>query len=500
MSPRVEFASVNILNGLLAGAIYFKPHLNIISGENGTLKTKLLQQIQQTQYVAHPPAPPNAHPRVQAISPKRNSERKTVATIVAQLRQNNRTREAAIAERLSTQMLDTQYQEYLSVGELYILEYQDRIRDGGVQVDHMRAVINDFNSVIRTVFPEYELRAEWDESTGIPNLTVLKGGKNELTLDALSLGEQEVLSLITNLYVTHESFDVCLIDEPEVHLNWHLEERLFNYFYEFCENFDKQMIVVTHSRVVFTDRFLPLTIFFHWGADGRVHWGDEITQEQRERIAGEAIEIIKLGDLGGGGTFWVEDKAQEVVIRAIAEQENVKIRVVVSGNAPNVRSLYKRSKGDGGWSGAYFLEDGDGQGSPFPGEPNFIHLDKYCIENYLLDLPTAAIVTGRTEEDLQEIIFNEIQARRNAVLGKNKFLDFLFDGMQADHLTPDRLGKLDASLIFDGYLVAVGVPRDDYIERYVSAASEAGTLEVVFPSAVVEAIRQSAPEDLQSGR
>jgi len=127
MSPRVEFASVNILNGLLAGAIYFKPHLNLVSGENGTLKTKLLQQIQQTQYVAAPPAPPGPYPRIQAISPKRNSERKAVATIVAQLRQNNRTREAAIAERLSTQMLDTQYQEYSSVGELFILEYQQRV-------------------------------------------------------------------------------------------------------------------------------------------------------------------------------------------------------------------------------------------------------------------------------------------------------------------------------------------------------------------------------------
>ena len=298
--------------------------------------------------------------------------------------------------------------------------------------------------------------------------------------------------------MTRDSFDVCLIDEPEVHLNWHLEERLFGYFYDFCERFEKQMIVVTHSRVVFTDRFLPLTIFFHWGNDGRVHWGDEMTQGQRERIAGEAIEIIKLGDLGGSGTFWVEDRVQALVIRTIAKQVKVNLRVVVSGNAPNVRSLYKRSKDDGGWSGAYFLEDGDDQGSPFPGEPDFIHLDRYCVENYLLDLPTAAIVTGHTEVDLQKIILNEIQKRRNTILGKNKFLEFLFDGMQAGDLTQDRLGKLDASLIVDGYLVTVGISRDDYIQQYVSAASEAGTLEAVFPSALVEAIRQSAPEGLQS--
>lgn len=406
MSPHIEFATANILNGLMVGAVEFNPRLNIISGENGTLKTKLLQQIQQGLYVASPPAPPGPLPRIQAISPKRNSERKAVATIVTQLRQNNRTRAAAIAERLSAQMLDTQYQDYSSVGELFILEFQDRIRDGGVQIEHMQSVAEDFNSVIGSVFPEYELVAQWDEEAGTPSISMLKAGKNEVPLEELSLGEQEVLWLATNLYVTRDSFDVCLIDEPEVHLNWHLEERLFGYFYDFCERYGKQLIIVTHSRVVFTDRFLPLTIFFYWGDDGRVHWGDEIDQNQRERIAGEAIEIIKLGDLGGSGTFWVEDKAQESVVKAIAKQEGAQVRVVVSGNAPNVRSLYKRSKEDGGWQHAYFLEDGDGQGSQFPGEPDFIHLNKYCIENYLLDLPIAAQITGSSEAEIQKIIFD----------------------------------------------------------------------------------------------
>jgi hypothetical protein len=238
---------------------------------------------------------------------------------------------------------------------------------------------------------------------------------------------------------------------------------------------------------------LPLTIFFYWGDDGRVRWGDEIDQDQRERIAGEAIEIIKLGDLGGSGTFWVEDKVQESVVKAIAKQEGAKVRVVVSGNVPNVRSLYKRSKEDGGWQDAYFLEDGDNQGSPFPGEPDFIHLDKYCIENYLLDLSTAAQVTGRSEADLQKIIFDQVQKRRDKILGKNKFLEFLFDGMQPTHLNEDRLGKLDASQIFDGYLVAIGIPFADYIERYVGAASFSGKLESVFPSDLVSAIRSSVP-------
>lgn len=45
MSPFIEVASVNILSGTLAGNIPFGPRLNLISGVNGTLKTKLLQEI-----------------------------------------------------------------------------------------------------------------------------------------------------------------------------------------------------------------------------------------------------------------------------------------------------------------------------------------------------------------------------------------------------------------------------------------------------------------------
>jgi predicted ATPase len=240
-NPHVSVVSINILNGVLTGTISFKPHLNLISGENGTLKTKLLQEIQRGQYL---PSPAGTQPQIQAISPKRNSERRAVASIIQQLRQNNRTRDSYLAERISAQMQDAQYQEYPSVGELFFLEFQYRLRDGGEQIDHMNATRDDFNFVIQSVFPEYRLLAEWDTDAGSPSLAILKGGINEVPLEALSLGEQEVLSLITNLHVSREANDVYLIDEPEVHLNWHLEERLFSYFYDFCKRYDKQIIVV----------------------------------------------------------------------------------------------------------------------------------------------------------------------------------------------------------------------------------------------------------------
>ena len=148
--------------------------------------------------------------------------------------------------------------------------------------------------------------------------------------------------------------------------------------------------------------------------------------------------------------------------------------------------------------GTFFLEDGDNQGSPFPGEPDFIHLDKYCIENYLLDLPTASIATGRDEAELRHIIFDEVVKRRDKILGKNKWLEFLFDGLRPEDLTPGRMAKLDASLIIGGYLTSVGMTREDYLDRYVKAAKQSGSLETVFPESLVSAIRQSTPGEPQT--
>ena len=42
-----KLKSINLLNGLLTGEITFQNGLNIVSGENGTGKTKLLQLIKE---------------------------------------------------------------------------------------------------------------------------------------------------------------------------------------------------------------------------------------------------------------------------------------------------------------------------------------------------------------------------------------------------------------------------------------------------------------------
>ena len=486
MNPRIEAATVNILNGVLTGNIPFDSGLNIIGGENGTLKTKLLQEIKKGQYVT---SPAGTQIKIQAISPKRNSERRAIDGIIQQLHSQNRTFNAYVTERLQAQLVDAQFQNYPSIGELFVLVFDHRMAEGTTTgIEQVSVIAAEFNEVISAVFPEYKLQAEWK---GQPHLTLLKGKTPPVPIEALSLGEQEVLSLITNLYASRDEVDVFLIDEPEVHLNWHLEERLFRFLLEFGNDFDKQVIVATHSRVVFSEDFLPRTTFLYWTEQGQIDWGSEIPDHHRRRLTGEAVQIIRLGTIVEG-TYFVEDQSHERVVNALAAALGAEVIVVKCGNAPNVRTLFIRSKADGGWSGTLFLEDGDNEGTLFPGEDSFLHLDKYCLENYLLDMPTAAAVTGNAENELLTLIHSEILNRRDKILGKNKFLDFLIDGLTPKELTAERLERLDASIIIEGFLNSLSITFEDYLIRYIEVANDANRLDEVFPKQLVDHIRTVA--------
>lgn len=97
MNNRIARGNLNILNGILQGVMEFTPGLNIISGENGTLKTQLLQALRSG---SGEPALLGQPLRMQAISPKRNSDRRAAEQILQVFRQNNRTWESSVSERI----------------------------------------------------------------------------------------------------------------------------------------------------------------------------------------------------------------------------------------------------------------------------------------------------------------------------------------------------------------------------------------------------------------
>ncbi|MBN4081163.1 AAA family ATPase [Caldithrix abyssi] len=485
MGNYIKSVELNILDGLLVGRMSFQPGLNILSGENGTFKTKTLQAIktnapkilfdQQTSC------------RMQAISPKRNAQRRAFKQIYEQFRRENKKLEAVINER---NISDHSFEEYPSLGDLYYVVFEDLCKDGGNQKEKMQEATDDFNTVISKVFSNYKLMAEWDDTTGTPTIELLKHGVTHVPLEGLSLGEQEILSLATNIYSSRNRYDVFLIDEPEVHLNWDLEEKLFKFFDDYCLEFNKQMIIVTHSRVVFKGRYHPKTQFLYWTENGKVSWGKNVTDKQRRRIAGDAIEIIKLGDFSKP-TFFVEDTVHIEIIQAIANQLGVEVIISECGNSPNVRSLFRFSKLEAGWENSYFIEDGDNQGSPFPDDPNFIHLDKYCMENYLLNSQVAGNVCSLPEDQIKQFIVQSVLDNKQHIFKKNKFFEFLVDHLQPQHLTDENLAKLDASQIMEAFLGKIGKSLQDYVQQYIQNCTENDSLKTLLPRRIVEIIEQN---------
>lgn len=487
MNNHILRANLNI-RGLLQGVMEFTPGLNIISGENGTLKTQLLQTLRT--YMGVESLITGKPPQMQAISPKRNSQRQAFEQMVQIFKQQNRTLETLQSERLNGQINDTTFDNYPSLAECFYLTFAARCRDGAHQENHMTQVTLEFNKVINSVFPHYSLVSEWNLQNGTPSIQMQKQNNIEFPIESLSLGEQEILSLIANIYSDKENVDVYLIDEPEVHLNWQLEERLFIFLDELCKQHNKQAIVVTHSRTIFKPRFLPKTQFLYWNEDGKVKWGKDLTIEQKKRLAGDAIEIIALGNYTKP-TFFVEDSAHNDVLEILAKILGKDIDIVKCGSSPNVKSLFEHHKSIGGLHNTYFLIDGDNQGNPVPNEPKFIHLPVYCIENILLDPELLAKTFNRPVNNIQDIILQSIKKHRKKILNKNKFFDFLFDQLEPLHITYERLKTLDASIIVEDIAIALGVDLKDFTSKYLYECHRVGKLESLVPS-LISALKEES--------
>jgi hypothetical protein len=470
----------------------FSPGLNLIGGENGTLKTKVLQQLRNNVGV---PNIPNTVLKFQCISPKRNSERRAAEQIWQQFRQQNRTLDNVLNERFSAQINDSGFENYPSLGELYYLVFEHRTKDGADRRQHMQAVVDEFNKVIQSVFEQYSLVADWNEETGAPKIRIRKGGDVEFPIEGLSLGEQEILGLVTTVYTARDRIDVYLIDEPEVHLNWHLEEKLFAFLDDLCEKHQKQAIVVTHSRAMFTPRYLPKSQFLYWEGD-KIKWGPQLTPNQQRRIAGEAIEIIRLGNFSKP-TFFVEDSAHVRLLEALAQCFGTSVTITQCGDSANVKSLYKLSELEGGWQNTFFMVDGDNMGNPWPTSTKFIHLPVYCSDNFLLHPEHLAIVFNKNVLDVQKFILEAIYQRRRHILKQNKFFEFLIGLLEPEYLKPeyltfDRLAKLDGSEIIDAVASSLGTNVSELTNRVISHLHGSGNLDNLFPKPLLDVLRSTS--------
>lgn len=469
-----KLKSINLLSGLLTGEMSFKNGLNIVSGENGTGKTKLLQLI-KTGTKEYENGNPN---RIVIFNPKRNAEKQNLEHFANKLRSQNLDSKK-INDTLNQQNInDASFLAYPSFGELFIISYEAVMDAGDGSIPKKTAIENikdEFNSVLEKVFPTYKILAEWKD--GKLQFQIQKNGNNAYPVEGLSCGESEALSLIFNIYANREKQDIYLIDEPEIHLNWSLEEGLFNFLNWFCNEYNKQIIVTTHSRMIFQDRFLKKSQFLIW-RDAKIVIDNKISKEISDKIAGDSIKIISALELHKQ-TFFVEDEAHIKVITELAKATSKDLGAIKLGNCSAVQSFCKASQKEQ-IQNAYFLVDGDNQNPPqdLKDVSNFIHLKKYCIQNYFLD---TSILSEISNPQIDETQIKQKIKESIASLNSDKNMIVFKKLAEIADIPNEILDTFDASKITDSLAVKIGLTNFDTLaEKFIEKAKEKDILNTVF--------------------
>ena len=139
------------------------------------------------------------------------------------------------------------------------------------------------------------------------------------------------------------------------------------------------------------------------------------------------------------------------------------------------------------------MVDGDNEGNPYPGSVRFVHLPVYCADNFILHPVYLASVFERSLSQVQTLILEAIVGRRDRILKRNKFFDFLIGRLQPQDITYESLGKLDGSDIIDTIAEKLGTNTSDLTYRVVSYLHTSGNLEAHIPGPLLDAVRAAVP-------
>ncbi len=469
-----KLKNINLLSGLLTGEMSFQNGLNIISGENGTGKSKLLNQIKNGEKEFSN----TTTSRIVIFNPKRNADKQNLEHFANKL-QKQGLNSKKINESLRQQTFtDANFSPYPAFGELFMVGYEDKARNNTGTISYSDAIKNlaeEFNVILKQVFPSYEILASW--VGGNPEINFKKNGSTVFPMEGLSCGESEVFSLIFNVYANRDSQDIYLIDEPEIHLNWSLEEGLFNFLDWFCNKYNKQIIVTTHSRMIFQDRFLKKSQFLIW-KDAKIAIDNKISKEISDKIAGDSIKIISALELYQQ-TFFVEDEAHVKVITELAKATGKDFGVVKLGNCSAVQSFCKAAQKEK-IQNALFLVDGDNQNPPqdLKDVSTFIHLKKYCIQNYFLDTFILSEISDPKNNETQ--IKQTIKDCIIFLNSDNKILVFKKLAEVAE-IPNEVLDTFDASKIIESLATKIGLTNFETLaEKFIEKVKEKSTLNMIF--------------------
>jgi predicted ATPase len=470
----IESCDVNLFEGIFKQKIIFKSGLNIISGENGTGKTKLLEWL-KTKHKKFFQG--KGTPNIVAFNPKRNSEKRNIQQFADKLRRQKIDKDSINQALNQLQFNDSLFSNYMSFGELFIINYENLLDDGKLTKPlAAKEVAKNYNSVLEKIFPNYKIKADWQEKK--LSLKIEKNGHTVIPIESLSCGESEVFSLIFNIYTSKDKQDIFLIDEPELHLNWNLENGLFTFFDQFCRTYNKQIIVATHSRSIFNQDFFDKIQFLTWD-NQHIILKKEISEEIKEKIAGDAIKTISALDVFEK-TFFVEDKAHELVVNSLAIKLSKEIGITVLGDCQKVDSVAKIMAKER-VNKAFFLRDGDNQNTEkeLLSNNNYIRLKKYCIQNYFFNTEILSKIS--TPNINSDEVKSRIKKCIQSLTKSNRNISYITLAKESIDFPDEVLDTFDCSNILGTLSKDIGLKdENDLIKKYIDEAHSQSMLNEIF--------------------
>lgn len=454
--------------------IEFSKGLNIISGSNGVGKTLLLKYIQQNRTSTNIEfeVNDNALKNIASFSPKRNATKTLIEQARTIVRRDPNAKNTAINQFLNQQIQDDNIQTIKSISEYMALEFEEiRDREDLRPSETALKVKEEFSYLLNKIF-DYDIIFDWISTSRTYSFLIIKNS-NSLQPNHLSSGENAIISLIFSLYYSRDSAQIFLIDEPEVHLNWELEEKLFSFFNWFSDEFEKQLIIVTHSRACFMDPYLAKTQFLLWNGN-QIEVVSKPTTEIQSSLAGDMVKIVS-GITAESKLVYFEDHTHKHILSKLKACLNISLDIPEKlGNSSEVLKFSKAMK-NLDIRNVYFLIDNDNKTIHNQNEyQNLTQLKRYCIENYFLDVSILENIDKRTDKTkpVSQILKESIKQvnKPNFAIVK----ELINAGIE---LSATVLERIDASAFVKQLAIGLGFSnKEDFFDKYIETIHEEGDL------------------------
>ncbi len=473
----IKKISVNLFGGILSQEIEFEHGLNIIAGTNGTGKSELLNFIlsNKTNSSLIKFNNDTLSKDIATFSPKRNAERTLAEQAQNIVRQDINAKTTAINTFLNKVLEQNTFQTIKSISEYLVLSTEDLVDNNEPKNEAVNKISKNYTEILQKLF-NYNIEFSWNLTNKRYKFSIKKDSFS-LQPSQLSSGENALISLIFAIYYAKESAQIYLIDEPEVHLNWQLEEKLFQFLDRFCQEYKKQIILVTHSRMCFVKPFIDKTQFMIW-QDKKIVIIKKPNEDIRNFLAGDIVKIVS-GITSEDKLIYVEDRVHLEILRKIMELKKLRVKINNIGNCENVKKISESFK-PLNIKNVYFVIDNDNK-TILPIDRtkylNLIQLQKYCIENYFLRTSILDAIDKRPNKtkDVKTLINESI---RNVQGPYFKVYKKLLDN---NINIEDILDIIDASKFIEGLAVELGYPdKYSFFHAYLEELNKMNELDNVF--------------------